>query len=58
VAGRFMSIQISDDPIRIRTLELPACKPLAQPTALPRTARLKVTDSNPNRDEEYRDWGI
>jgi len=57
-AGRFMSIKILDDPIRIQTLELPACKPLAQPTASPRTARLKVIDSNLSRDWEYLDWGI
>jgi hypothetical protein len=54
-AGRFMAIKILDDPIRIRTLKLPACKPVPQPTASPRTASLKVTDSNLSRDGEYLD---
>jgi hypothetical protein len=53
--GRFMSIKIPDDPIRFRTLELPACKQVAQPTASPHTASLKATDSNLSRDGENLD---
>jgi hypothetical protein len=57
-AGKFMSIKIFGDPIRIRTLKLQACKPVAEPTASPRTASLKATDSNLSRYGEYLDWGV